>query len=77
MSKGVITADLKLSGKTPSDKDILTNWVKGFIKMSKQSLTRKVGHGSNEHDFVGLLLIILRKSSQETIEKEDRQEGEY
>ena len=38
--------------------------------MSIHSLTRKVGHESREHDFVGDSLIILRTTSSVSGEKE-------
>ena len=37
--------------------------------MSKHSLTKKVGIGSSEQDFVGLCIIILCTSPSETVAK--------
>ena len=39
--------------------------------MSTHSLTRKVGQGSREHDFVGLRLRILRTLLHETLLKDE------
>ena len=39
--------------------------------MSAHSLTRKVGQGSREHDFVGLRLRILLTSLHETLLKDE------
>ena len=39
--------------------------------MSTHSLTRKVGQGSREHDFVGLALRILQTLSHETLLKDE------
>ena len=41
---------LKLSGKTPSEKDSLTMLVIGRISEGKQDLSRLVGIGSNRQD---------------------------
>ena len=60
------TADLKASGTHPSMSEQLTSFVSDGSSMSMQSLIRKVGQGSNRHDFVGEVLIILSTASSES-----------
>ena len=50
----------------PSMNDQLTSFVSDGSSMSMHSLTRNVGQGSNRHDFVGEVLIILSTASLET-----------
>ena len=60
------TADLKASGTHPSMSEQLTSFVREGNSMSMHSLIRNVGKGSNRHDFVGDVLIILSTTSSET-----------
>ena len=60
------TADLKASGTYPSMSEQLTSFVRDGNSISMHSLIRKVGKGSNRHDFVGEVLIILSTASSET-----------
>ena len=47
----------------------LINFVNDGSDMSKHSLMRNVGHGSNRQDFVGEMLIILSTAFSETLVK--------
>ena len=60
------TADLKASGMHPSMSEQLTSFVRDGNSISMHSLKRNVGKGSNRHDFVDDVLIILSTSSSET-----------
>ena len=60
------TADLKGSGTDPSMSEQLTSFVSDGSSMSIHSLIRNIGQGSNSHDFVGVVLIILSTASSET-----------
>ena len=60
---GVTTAFLNPCGTSPSRSEQLTNLVIDGRRMSMHSLIRNVGNGSNRHDLVGDLLIILPISS--------------
>ena len=60
---GVTTAFLKPSGTSPSWSEQFTNLVIDGRRMSMHSLIRNVGNGSNRHNLVGDLLIILSISS--------------
>ena len=64
--RGVTIACLNSSGNTHERRDIFTSSVIGVIRISRQSLTKKVGQGSREQDLVGLAVIILRTSSVDT-----------
>ena len=66
---GVTTAFLKLAGTTPSNR---TSLVIEGTRMSRHSLTKKVGHGSNRQDFVGDFIIAFWISSSETVLKESK-----
>ena len=52
-------AFLKPAWTTPSDKKQLTTLVIEGKRISKYSLTKKVGHGSTKQEFVGDLIITL------------------
>ena len=60
------TADLKASGTHPSMSEKLTSFVRDGNSISMHSLIRNIGRGSNRHDFVGDVLIILSTASSET-----------
>ena len=60
------TADLKASGTHPSMCEQLTNFVRNDSSISMHSLIRNVGKGSNRHDFVVDVLVILLTDSSET-----------
>ena len=64
--RGVTTADLKASGTHPSMSEQLTSFVRDGRSISMHSLIRNVGKGSNRHDFVGEVLIILSTVSSDT-----------
>ena len=72
MINGVTIAFLKSAGTTPSDREQLTSLVTEGTGMSRHSLTKKVGHGSNRQDFVGDFIIAFWISSSETVLKETR-----
>ena len=69
---GVTTAFLKSTGTTLSDREQLTSLVIEGSRMSRHSLTKKVGHGSIRQDFVGDFLIAFWISSSETVLKESK-----
>ena len=56
------TVDLKSSGMHSSISEQLTSFVREGNSISMHSLIRNVGKGSNRHDFVGDVLIILSKT---------------
>ena len=60
------TADLKASGTHPSMSEQLASFVSDGSSMSMHSLIRNVSQGSNRHDHVGEILIILSIASLET-----------
>ena len=60
------TADLKASGMRPSMSEQLTSFASNGSSMSMHSVIRNVGQGSNRHDFVCEVLIILSTASSET-----------
>ena len=60
------TADLKASGTYPSMSEQLTNFVRDSNSISMHSLIRKVSKGSNRHNFVEEVLLILSTASSET-----------
>ena len=60
------TADFKASGMHPSMSEQLTSFVSVGSSMSMHSLKRNVSQGSNRHDFVGEVLIVLSTASSET-----------
>ena len=60
------TADLKASGMHPTMSGQLTSFVRDGSSISMHSLIINVGKGSNRHDFVGDVLIILSTASSET-----------
>ena len=57
---------MKPPGTSPSVREQLTSLVTEGWRISKHSLTRKVGHGSRRQDLVGDLVITFRTSSSET-----------
>ena len=61
-----MTASLNAAGKMPSERDKLMRLVIGVIKISINSMTRKVGQGSRQQDLGGEDLIILSTSSSPT-----------
>ena len=56
--RGVTTSCLKPLGTTPSDKEQLTSLVIEGSTISRQSLTKKVGHGSSWHDLDGEFVFV-------------------
>ena len=72
MISGVTTAFLKSAGTTPSDGEQLTSLVIDGTRMSRHSLTKKVGHGLNRQDLVGDFIIAFWISSLETSLKESK-----
>ena len=60
------TAVLKALGTHPSMSEMLTSFVSDGNSMSMHSLIRNVGQGSNSHNFVGEVLIILSTASSES-----------
>ena len=62
-NRGVSTAFLKDSGNIPCFSEVLTIIVIMGSISARHSFKRKVGIGSNVHDFVGDLRIILQISS--------------
>ena len=57
---------MKPPGTAPSVREQLTSLVTEGRRISKHSLTRKVGHGSRRQDLVGDLVITFLTSSSET-----------
>ena len=74
---GVTTAFLKSAGTTPSDREQLTSLVIEGTRMSRHSLTKKVGHGSNRQDLVGDFIAFWISSSETSLNesKLGRSEG--
>ena len=62
----MITPDLKVSGPHPSMSEQLNSFVSDGSSRSMHSLIRNVSQGSNRHNFVGEVLIILSTPSSET-----------
>ena len=63
---------MKLVGTMPSDREPLTRLVIESTRMSRHSLTKKVGHGSNRQNFVGDFIIAFCISLSETVLKESK-----
>ena len=57
---------MKESGKIPSERDMLMISVIGVMRISRQSLTRVVGHGSRSQCLLGEEEMILCTYSSET-----------
>ena len=64
--RGVTTVLLKALGKEPSIREEFTNLVTDGRSISRQSLRRNVGKGSNGHDLVGDSLMHLLTSPSDT-----------
>ena len=56
---GVTWACLKKTGQLPYSSEVLIIKVMGVMRMCRWSRTRKVGHGSREHDLLGEFIMIL------------------
>ena len=66
LRRGLTTADLKVDGKVPGDKETLTMFVRVGSRSSINSRRSDVGRGSNEQD-VGFDFKIVAFSSDSVI----------